>query len=96
MHPRTIVIGAQSLLCISLFTALLAALLAVLGKKWVMYYEAAGSRGTIEQRGLERQRKLDGLRRWKFDMVLQTFPFYCSLPYSFFPLGYPYIFGLST
>jgi ABC-type multidrug transport system permease subunit len=30
----------------------------------------------MKQRGLERQRKLDGLRRWKFDMVLQTF----SLP----------------
>jgi hypothetical protein len=39
-----------------------------------MYYQAAGSRGTIEERGLERQRKLDGLRKWKFDTVLQMFP----------------------
>jgi hypothetical protein len=57
-----------------LFTTLLAALLAVLGKQWIMYYQAAGSRGTIEERGLERQRKLDGLRKWKFDAVLQMFP----------------------
>jgi hypothetical protein len=57
-----------------LFTTLLAALLAVLGKQWIMYYQAAGSRGTIEERGLERQRKLDGLRKWKFDTVLQMFP----------------------
>jgi hypothetical protein len=39
-----------------------------------MYYQAAGSRGTIEERGLECQRKLDGLRKWKFDAVLQMFP----------------------
>ncbi|KAJ7921674.1 hypothetical protein B0H13DRAFT_1450915, partial [Mycena leptocephala] len=59
---------------ISLFTTLLAALLAVLGKQWIMYYQVASSRGTIEERGLERQRKLDGLRKWKFAGVLQMFP----------------------
>ncbi|KAJ6586503.1 hypothetical protein DFH09DRAFT_1308522 [Mycena vulgaris] len=75
--PSTVVV--QSLLYTSLFATLLAALLAVLGKQWIMYYEAAGSRGTIEERGLERQRKLDGLRRWKFDMVLQMFPLLLQL-----------------
>ncbi|KAF7360764.1 hypothetical protein MVEN_00808400 [Mycena venus] len=69
-----IAVAVLSFLYISLFTTLLAALLAVLGKQWVMYYQAAGSRGTIEQRGLERQRKLDGLRKWKFETVLQMFP----------------------
>jgi hypothetical protein len=67
-------IPVLSLLYISLFTTLLAALLAVLGKQWIMYYQAAGSRGTIEEQGLECQRKLDGLRKWKFDAVLQIFP----------------------
>ncbi|KAJ7670657.1 hypothetical protein DFH06DRAFT_1124966 [Mycena polygramma] len=65
---------AQCLLYVSLCSTLLAALLAVLGKQWLMYYSAAGERGTVEARGLERQRKLDGLRSWKFDMVLQMFP----------------------
>ncbi|KAJ7850644.1 hypothetical protein B0H14DRAFT_3137589 [Mycena olivaceomarginata] len=65
---------AQSLLYVSLGSTLLAALLAVLGKQWLMYYSAAGERGTIETRGLERQRKLDGLRKWKFDTVMQMFP----------------------
>ncbi|KAJ7353708.1 hypothetical protein DFH08DRAFT_956749 [Mycena albidolilacea] len=74
-----IMVAVLSLLYISLFTTLLAALLAVLGKQWVMYYQAAGSRGTIEQRGLERQRKLDGLRKWKFDTVLQAFPLLLQL-----------------
>ncbi|KAF7360769.1 hypothetical protein MVEN_00808900 [Mycena venus] len=80
-HPPfpVIIVAVLSLLYISLFTTLLAALLAVLGKQWVMYYQAAGSRGTIEERGLERQRKLDGLRKWKFDAVLQAFPLLLQL-----------------
>ncbi|KAJ7759597.1 hypothetical protein B0H16DRAFT_1533867, partial [Mycena metata] len=75
----SIIVAVQSLLYISLFTTLLAALLAVLGKQWVMHYQAAGSRGTMEERGLERQRKLDGLRRWKFDAILQMFPLLLQL-----------------
>ncbi|KAJ7479713.1 hypothetical protein FB451DRAFT_164118 [Mycena latifolia] len=78
-EPLRIIVVAQSLLYISLFTTLLAALLAVLGKQWIMHYEAAGSRGSIEERGLERQRKLDGMRRWKFDAVLQMFPLLLQL-----------------
>ncbi|KAJ7210734.1 hypothetical protein GGX14DRAFT_624814 [Mycena pura] len=72
--PPIKIVVAQSILYISLSTTLLAALLAVLGKQWLMYYQAAGSRGTTEQRGLERQRKLDGLNKWKFNAVLQMFP----------------------
>ncbi|KAJ7106216.1 hypothetical protein C8R44DRAFT_593646, partial [Mycena epipterygia] len=70
-----VVLIAQSFLYISLFSTLLAALLAVLGKQWLSYYLAAGDRGTIEARGLERQRKFDGLQKWKFDTVMQMFPF---------------------
>ncbi|KAJ7670697.1 hypothetical protein DFH06DRAFT_140735 [Mycena polygramma] len=69
-----VVLVAQNLLYVSLFSTLLAALLAVLEKQWLMYYMAAGERETIEARGLERQRKFDGLRRWKFDTVMQLFP----------------------
>ncbi|KAK6977649.1 hypothetical protein R3P38DRAFT_3471867, partial [Favolaschia claudopus] len=71
-HPLTVI--AQSLLYVSLGSTLLAALLAVLGKQWLMYYSAAGERGTIETRGLERQRKLDGLNKWKFEVIMQLFP----------------------
>ncbi|KAJ7479699.1 hypothetical protein FB451DRAFT_164027 [Mycena latifolia] len=77
--PLKIIVIAQSLLYTSLFATLLAALLAVLGKQWIMAYEAAGSRGTIEERGLERQRKLDGLRRWKLEGILQMFPLLLQL-----------------
>ncbi|KAK6977668.1 hypothetical protein R3P38DRAFT_3471940 [Favolaschia claudopus] len=71
-HPLTVI--AQSLLYISLGSTLLASLLAVLGKQWLMYYSAAGEQGTIERRGLERQRKLDGLIKWRFELIMQAFP----------------------
>ncbi|KAJ6558884.1 hypothetical protein DFH09DRAFT_1162702, partial [Mycena vulgaris] len=73
-QPPTIIIAAQSLLYISLSTTLLAALLAVLGKQWLMHYGEAGNRGTLKERGLERQRKLEGVLKWRFDMVMQMFP----------------------
>ncbi|KAJ7895510.1 hypothetical protein B0H14DRAFT_3125220 [Mycena olivaceomarginata] len=70
----TITIVAQSLLYISLGTTLLAALLGVLGMQWLGYYSATEERGSIAVHGCSRQEKLDGLRKWKFDMVMQTFP----------------------
>ncbi|KAJ7183946.1 hypothetical protein C8R46DRAFT_1186780 [Mycena filopes] len=72
--PKTIVVVAQIILYISLLSTLLAALLAVLAKQWLLHYGSVGERGTIAERGLERQRKLDGIYRWRFDLVLQIFP----------------------
>ncbi|KAJ6514287.1 hypothetical protein C8R47DRAFT_569655 [Mycena vitilis] len=77
IHPLgtpLVIVVAQNLLYLSLFSTLLAALLAVLGKQWLMCYSAAGDRGTVEARGLERQRKFDGLRKWHFEAVMQLFP----------------------
>ncbi|KAK7042115.1 hypothetical protein R3P38DRAFT_2511819, partial [Favolaschia claudopus] len=71
-HPLTVI--AQSLLYISLGSTLLAALLAVLGKQWLIYYSAAGKRGTTVVRGRERQRKLNAIRKWKFEVIMQAFP----------------------
>ncbi|KAJ7468287.1 hypothetical protein B0H11DRAFT_2046138 [Mycena galericulata] len=73
-EPATLIIITQCLLYFSLFSTLLAALLSVLAKQWLVHYDSVGERGTIEERGLERQRKFDGMRRWKFDFVMQTFP----------------------
>ncbi|KAJ7744399.1 hypothetical protein B0H16DRAFT_1889666 [Mycena metata] len=85
---RTIIV-AQGLLYTSLFTSLVAALLAGLGKQWIRFYEAVGSSGTIEERGLQRQRKLDGLQKWKFDTVLQTFPLLLQLALFQFSAALP-------
>ncbi|KAJ7155754.1 hypothetical protein C8R46DRAFT_1116385 [Mycena filopes] len=77
--PVVTLVVAQSLLYFSLSSTLLAALLAVLGKQWLLHYSSVGARGTIEERGVERQRKLDGLRRWKFDLVMQLSPLLLQL-----------------
>ncbi|KAJ7273890.1 hypothetical protein C8J57DRAFT_1062889, partial [Mycena rebaudengoi] len=74
----TTVVIVQSLLYASLFSTL-AALLAVLGKQWLMHYDEAGSRGTLAEHGLERQRKHDGLQRWKFTIVMEMFPLLLQL-----------------
>ncbi|KAJ7245958.1 hypothetical protein C8J57DRAFT_1678625 [Mycena rebaudengoi] len=76
--PTTVVV-VQSLLYASLFSTLLAALLAVLGKQWLMHYDAAGSRGILAERGLERQRKYDGLQKWKFTLIMEMFPLLLQL-----------------
>jgi hypothetical protein len=85
--PPVITVVAQSLLYISLFMTLMAALLAVLGKQWLLHYDSVGERGTIEERGLERQRKFDGLQRWKFDLVMQLFPLLLQLALLLFALS---------
>ncbi|KAJ7175210.1 hypothetical protein C8R43DRAFT_1230649 [Mycena crocata] len=82
-----IVVVAQSLLYFSLFSTLLAALLAVLGKQWLLHYDSVGKRGTIEERGLERQRKCDGLQHWKFDLVMQVFPLLLQLSLLLFAVA---------
>ncbi|KAJ7144424.1 hypothetical protein C8R44DRAFT_691973 [Mycena epipterygia] len=50
--PATIVVVAQGFLYFSLFSTLLAALLAVFGKQWLLHYDSVGEKGTIEERGL--------------------------------------------
>ncbi|KAJ6536971.1 hypothetical protein B0H19DRAFT_380195, partial [Mycena capillaripes] len=49
------VVVTQGLLYSSLFATLLAALLAVLAKQWLLHYNSVGERGTIAERGVERQ-----------------------------------------
>ncbi|KAJ7304638.1 hypothetical protein DFH08DRAFT_945128 [Mycena albidolilacea] len=55
------VVVAQSLLYFSLFATLMAVLLAVLGKQWLLHYNSIGERGTIAEQGLKRQHKFNGM-----------------------------------
>lgn len=71
--PSTLVIWIQSLIYASLCASLLAALGAVLGKQWLSNFKRS-VRGTIDDRGRQRQMKLDGLRTWHFDSVLEFLP----------------------
>ncbi|KAJ7670372.1 hypothetical protein B0H17DRAFT_1141854 [Mycena rosella] len=79
--PSIITVIGESFLYVSLFSTLLAALLVVLGKQWLLYYVVAGERacGTTEQRCLERQRKMDGMHKWKLETVLNMHPLLLQL-----------------
>ncbi|KAJ6563400.1 hypothetical protein DFH09DRAFT_1477281 [Mycena vulgaris] len=78
--PPILIVFVQALLYLSLGSSLFAALLAFDAKQWLRAYGAAGNRGTVQERGLERQRKLDGWRYWKFDLIMAIFPL--LLPFS--------------
>ncbi|KAJ7802139.1 hypothetical protein B0H14DRAFT_3884747 [Mycena olivaceomarginata] len=82
-----LVLVTQCLLYSSLGMTLLASLLTVLGKQWILNFSAAGEKGTIEARGIDRQKKLDGLRKWKFDAIMQTFPLLLQVALLLFATG---------
>ncbi|OAX33246.1 hypothetical protein K503DRAFT_663339, partial [Rhizopogon vinicolor AM-OR11-026] len=63
----------QTLAYASLSFSVLAAFGAVMGKQWLNSYKAARGRGSLEERGLQRQRKLDGLEHWHLQTVLGAF-----------------------
>ncbi|OJA11725.1 hypothetical protein AZE42_11467 [Rhizopogon vesiculosus] len=63
----------QTLAYASLAFSVLAAFGAVMGKQWLNSYKAARGRGSLEERGLQRQRKLDGLEHWHLQTVLGAF-----------------------
>ncbi|KAJ7852123.1 hypothetical protein B0H13DRAFT_2359685 [Mycena leptocephala] len=67
----TVAVVTETFLYVALFSSLFAALVAVLGKQWLQYYDSVGERGTIAERGNERQRKFDSLQRWHFAEIIQ-------------------------
>ena len=46
----------------------------MLGKQWLNRYRSIGMRGSVIDRGQDRQRKLDGVDRWYFDVVMESMP----------------------
>jgi len=60
----------QTLSYASLAFSVLAAFGAVMGKQWINSYKTTRGRGSLEDRGLERQRKLEGLEYWNLRTVL--------------------------
>ena len=64
---------AANLLYASLVTSLLAAFVAMLGKQWVNRY-TRNKGGSIAERCGDRQRKLNGLHRWHFHVLMESLP----------------------
>ena len=71
--PRTIV-QVQAILYASLAASLLCAFLAMLGKQWLNQYASTGVRGTVIERGRDRQRKIGGIISWHFEYVMESLP----------------------
>ena len=67
-------IRVQAALYASLGVTLLAVFLVMLGKWWLEIYSKTEKRGSLIDRCRDRQRKMDGLDAWQFDLVMQCFP----------------------
>jgi hypothetical protein len=79
------VVRAQAFLFTSLSITLFAAFIAVLGKRWILYYTRATTWGNIVDRGKERQAKLMGLEKWGLHLVMELLP--NMLQFALFLLG---------
>jgi len=66
-------VWTQTLSYASLALSVLAAFGAVMGKQWLNSYKASRGRGSLEERGMQRQEKLDGLKRWHLQTILGAF-----------------------
>jgi len=71
--PPPEIVNVQSILYTSLATSLLAAFLAMLGKQWINRY-IRNRGGSAAKKSRRRQRKLDGLKNWRFYLVIETIP----------------------
>ena len=76
--PSPTDVTVSVLLYTSLSTSLLAAFLAVLGKQWLNRY-ARHQGGSAAERCEDRQRKLNGLQRWPFRIVIESLPLLLQL-----------------
>ena len=71
--PPPEIVTVQSLLYASLVTSLFAAFLAMLGKQWVNRY-LRNQGGSAADKSRDRQWKLDGLKKWHFQLAIESLP----------------------
>jgi len=72
--PDPTVAYVQAILYSSLAASLLAAFMAMLGKQWLSRYVRVDVHGSIVDRGRQRQRKINGMSTWYFDIVMESLP----------------------
>ena len=80
--PSRSIVQVQSILFASLLSALLAALLATLGKQWLNLHV----QGSFIDRNLHREQKTRGMIAWRFKLVMECLPLIIQA--SLFLLGY--------
>ena len=84
--PDPEVIRVQAILYTSLAATLLAAFIAMLGKQWLNRYSQVEMRGSVIDRNRHRQRKMNGMDTWHFDLVMECLPL--MLQVALLLLGY--------
>ena len=72
-NPSSEIVTATSVLYASLLISLLAAFIAMLGKQWLNRYLRHAGGSMIERCG-DRQRKLDALQKWPFQLFVESLP----------------------
>jgi len=94
--PDPTVVHVQSILYSSLAASLLSAFVAMLGKQWLNRYAEVEVRGSVLDRSRHRQRKMDGMVNWHFDLVMESLPL--MLQAALLLLGYAlseYLFSIN-
>ena len=87
MNVPSSLFTAQSILFASLSVTLFVAFIAVLGKQWILYYKRASTRGSIVDRGKERQIKFVGLQKWGLHFIMELLPVLLQLAFLLFGIG---------
>ena len=72
--PDPIIVNVKVILYSSLAASVLAAFIAMSGKQWLNRYAQVEMRGSIIDRGRHRQRKMNGMVTWHFDLVMECLP----------------------
>ena len=70
--PDPAIRQVQATLYATLCATLFAAFLATLGKQWLNRYGQTDTHGSIEDRCRDRERKLSGLERWHFHLIIRS------------------------
>ena len=84
--PDPTVVHVQAILYSSLAASLLSAFVAMLGKQWLNRYAQMEMRGSVIDRSRHRQRKMNGMVTWHFDLVMECLPL--MLQIALLLLGY--------
>ena len=94
--PDPVIVQVQCVLYAALTAALLASLLAMLGKQWLNRYRQSETHGSTVDRSRVRGSKLSGIEAWKFRFVMESLPviLQCALVLLGFALS-RYLWGMS-
>ena len=72
--PNPTIVRVQAILYSSLAASFLAAFIAMLCKQWLNRYARVDMRESVVGRSRRRQRKMNGVDTWHFDLVMQSVP----------------------